>query len=96
MNIDNSGVGGAEVNATKELKVKDSTLGRVKIRAQPLWKKIIRFRFKARSACKRCGLLWLGGRFFMTCILLFIKRQCFMMQLFYAVLYINWKDLLLY
>lgn len=30
MNIDNSGVGGAEVNAEKELKVKDSMLGRVK------------------------------------------------------------------
>lgn len=30
MNIDNSGVGGAEVNAEKEIKVKDSMLGRVK------------------------------------------------------------------
>lgn len=30
MNIDNSGVGGAEVNAEKELKVRDSMLGRVK------------------------------------------------------------------
>jgi len=30
MNIDNSGVGGAEVNAEKTLKVKDSMLGRVK------------------------------------------------------------------
>lgn len=30
MNINNSGVGGAEVNAEKELKVKDSMLGRVK------------------------------------------------------------------
>jgi hypothetical protein len=30
MNIDNSGVGDAEVNAAKELKVKDSMLGRVK------------------------------------------------------------------
>ncbi len=30
MNIDNSGVGGAEVNAEKELKVKDSMLSRVK------------------------------------------------------------------
>jgi hypothetical protein len=30
MNIDNSGVGGAEVNAEKELKVKDTMLGRVK------------------------------------------------------------------
>jgi hypothetical protein len=30
MSIDNSGVGGAEVNAEKELKVKDNMLGRVK------------------------------------------------------------------
>ena len=30
MNIDNNGVGGAEVNAEKEIKVKDSMLGRVK------------------------------------------------------------------
>ena len=30
MNIDNSGVGGAEVNAAKELKVSDNMLGRVK------------------------------------------------------------------
>jgi len=32
MSIDNSGVGGAEVNAEKELKVKDNMLGRVKNR----------------------------------------------------------------
>lgn len=30
MNIENEGVGGAEVNAAKELKAKDSMLGRVK------------------------------------------------------------------
>ena len=30
MNIENTGVGSAEVNAEKELKVKDSMLGRVK------------------------------------------------------------------
>ena len=30
MNIDNSGVGGAEVNAAKELKVSDNMLGKVK------------------------------------------------------------------
>ena len=30
MNIDNSGVGGAEVNAAKELKVKDNMMGKVK------------------------------------------------------------------
>lgn len=30
MNIDNSGVGGAEINAEKDLRVKDSMLGRVK------------------------------------------------------------------
>ncbi len=30
MNIDNSGIGSAEVNATKELKVKDNMMGKVK------------------------------------------------------------------
>ena len=39
MNIDNSGVGGAEVNAAKELKVKDSMLGRVKNKGAAAMKK---------------------------------------------------------
>jgi hypothetical protein len=39
MNIDNSGVGGAEVNASKELKVKDTMLGRVKNRGNAPVKK---------------------------------------------------------
>lgn len=39
MNIDNSGVGGAEVNAEKELKVKDTMLSRVKNKgAAPMMK----------------------------------------------------------
>lgn len=39
MNIDNSGVGSAEVNAEKELKVKDSFLGKVKNKGNATMKK---------------------------------------------------------
>ena len=39
MNIDNSGVGGAEVNAAKELKVSDNMLGKVKNKGTALAKK---------------------------------------------------------
>lgn len=39
MNIDNSGVGSAEVNAAKELKVKDSFLGKVKNKGNATMKK---------------------------------------------------------
>jgi hypothetical protein len=40
MDIDNSGVGGAEVNAEKEFKVSDSFLGKVKNRGSATAKKI--------------------------------------------------------
>jgi len=39
MNIENTGVGAAEVNAEKDLKVKDSFLGKVIIKAMPLFEK---------------------------------------------------------
>ena len=39
MNIDNSGVGGAEVNAAKELKVSDNMLGKVKNKGTATMKK---------------------------------------------------------
>ncbi|MDQ6610096.1 MAG: DUF2807 domain-containing protein [Bacteroidota bacterium] len=44
MNIDNSGVGGAEVNAEKELKVKDNMLGRVRNKGAAQMKKNNRVR----------------------------------------------------